>query len=325
MLTSYSCPLDGCCYPTTFYRTKAKQEKRDIEKEKEKKRSTTAPSTDSQLRHAFLYLPEDRRVGLGLDALRQGARAVGTLEVLALGAGSAVGGIGWELGLADDAGEARYRLGAKDVAGVADGVLVLLCRIARTVGAADVLAARAGLVARDKELVALAAVAAQALARLLVDEVLAAVLGRDTQNNGLARGVPVGDDGSVRLLLLEDLGAAFAAGNLLGLGALGRVPRALLAAHMLALGAFLGRAELGVALVAHAVDAHADGLVDPQGIALDRVPFAGLDFEAEPFAELAGTLFMQLHAWHPRGLGAFGFLSFGRIGTDMLDIDIWAR
>lgn len=175
-------------------------------------------------------------------------------------------------------------------------------RVSWAVGAAGVAASWARLVTRYKELVALAAVAAEALAWLLIHQVLAARLGRLGELNWLVGVIPVGDDGRILLLLLQERRAALAGGLLLGIATLGRVARALLAADVLAAGALLGGAKVGVALVAGAVDAHADGLVDAQRIALGRVPLADRDFDAKTLAEAPCALLVQLQAGHLCGV-----------------------
>lgn len=172
-------------------------------------------------------------------------------------------------------------------------------RVPGTVGAADVLAAVARLGAGEEDL-ALAAVPADALPGLPVVEVLAAGLGGPLEHDGLGGRVPVGDDGGLLGALLDDGRALLAALLLLGLGALRGHARALLAARVLALGALLAQAERGAAEVALAVHAHPDGLLHAEGVALGRVPLAGLQLQAVHLAELLRTLGKELG---PRDLG----------------------
>jgi len=153
-----------------------------------------------------------------------------------------------------------------------------------------VLAPAASLVAGREEFLALATIPPNPLARLLMHQVLTSLLARAGQDHLLLREVPVRDDGLVLGALLEQGGPLPAALLPLGLGALGRAALALLAARVLAARALLGEAEGVAALVALAVDAHADRLLDAQGVALGRVPLARLDLQAVALAELLGPL-----------------------------------
>lgn len=183
-------------------------------------------------------------------------------------------------------------------------------RIARTIRAADMAAARASLAPTGEEGLALVAGPADTLARLLVDQVLPSSLGRLGELEvGLVVNTPVGDNGRVRGGLLGLGGPALAAGLLLLLGALGRVASALLAPDVLAARAFLGYTKRGVAQVAVAADAHADRLLGAEGGSLGRPPFAGVDLEAESLAELLGALLVELATRHTGD--AFGDLGFG--------------
>lgn len=174
-------------------------------------------------------------------------------------------------------------------------------------------AASASLAAAGKQGVTLVAVPADTLARLLVDQVLAARLGGLGQLEvDLLVGAPVGHDGRVRGLLLGLGGAALAAGLLLLLGPLGRVASALLAAGVRAVGALLGYAERGVAQVAVAAHAHADGLLGAESGALGGPPLAGGDLEAEPLAEQLGALLEELAPGDPGD--ALGELVVGLLG-----------
>ena len=140
------------------------------------------------------------------------------------------------------------------------------------------------------------------LTRLLVDQILS------TRLAGLLEDklpvveileVVVGHDGLVLLIRLHQRGPPLAAGYDLGLGALGRVARALCAADVAAAGALLCCAESRATLVAGAADAHADGLVDAQdGVAVGSggglLPLSRLDLEAEALAEPLGALLEEL-------------------------------
>lgn len=186
-------------------------------------------------------------------------------------------------------------------------------RVARTVRAADMAAASAILAAAGKQGVALVAGPADTLARLLVDQVLAARLGGLGQLEvNLLVDAPVGHDGRVRGLLLSLGGATLAAGLLLLLGPLGRVASALLAAGVRAAGALLGYAERSIAQVAVAAHAHADGLLGAESGALGRPPLAGGDREAETLAEQLGALLEELAPGDPGD--ALGELVVGLLG-----------
>ena len=166
------------------------------------------------------------------------------------------------------------------------------------------------------------AVPADTLARLLVDQVLAARLGRLGQLEvDLLVSAPVGHDGGVRGLLLGLGGATLAAGLLLLLGPLGRVASALLAADVRAVGAFLGYAEGGIAQVAVAAYAHADGLLGAESGALGGPPLAGGDLEAEPLAEQLGALLEELAPGDPGD--ALGELLVGLGGSGSGPTGIW--
>ena len=172
------------------------------------------------------------------------------------------------------------------------------------------LTARTDLVARGIERFTLAASPSHSQARFLVDQVLATLLRRAAEHHLLPGRVPIGDDGLVLGSLLQDGGPPAAALFLLGLGLLGRASLALLAAGVLAAGTFFGGAEGVAALVALAVNAHADGLLDAEGVALGGIPLAGLDLQAEAFTELLGAVLIDL------GPGYLGRLrdKFGVLG-----------
>lgn len=110
------------------------------------------------------------------------------------------------------------------------------------------------------------------LANLLINQLLPARLPRPPQHDLLPRvQVPIRHDDGILLVLHEHRGPSLPRRDLLGLGPLLRVALALLAEVVPALGALLGGAEEYVALVALAVHAHADRLLDAQHVALKRV------------------------------------------------------
>lgn len=156
------------------------------------------------------------------------------------------------------------------------------------------LAVRARLVAGDEERAALVTGAADALARLLEDEVLAARLALDGQYGHLAREVVVSNERRVLVERLELGGALFPAGRLLLLCPLGRVADALAAPDVLAARTLLCGAERRVAAVADAMDAHPDRLLDAQRVALRREPLVRLDLEPEALAQLLCALLGKL-------------------------------
>ena len=178
-------------------------------------------------------------------------------------------------------------------------------RIPRAVRAANVLAILASLDTRSVKGLALATCPAHTLARLLVNQILTSGLGGTSENEILLAllGVPVGDDGGVLGTLLDDLSALLPALLPFGLGLLGRRARALLAPRVLALGALLGSSERGVALVALAVDAHLDGLLNTESMTLSRVPLAGLQLQTIELTELLGTLLIHLRAGDRLNIG----------------------
>lgn len=268
--------------------------------------------------HLRLHRLQNLGVRLGLDASWFYPLGLVALRFLARLARSAINRTGREDGLALEALVVRDRVRSEFVAGVAVRILLLLgpvstvsnyrgrevrrrnLRVARTVRAADMTAARASLTAAGKQSVTLVAVPADTLARLLVDQVLAARLRRLRQLEvDLLVGTPIGHDGRVRGLLLGLGSASLTAGLLLLLGPLGRVASALLAPDVRAVGAFLGYAERDVAQVAVAPHAHADGLLGAESGALGGPPLAGGDLEAEPFAEQLGALLEELAPGDP--------------------------
>ena len=116
------------------------------------------------------------------------------------------------------------------------------------------------------------------LARLLVNEVRTARLAGLGQRRVLLAVIAVvGDDGRVLLVGLDQGSTPLAAGNLLGLGALGRI--ALVLGRATA-GAFLCGTEGGAAGSAGAMHTHADGFLDTESGTLGGVPLALLDLEA---------------------------------------------
>jgi len=115
----------------------------------------------------------------------------------------------------------------------------------------------------DKERLAFMAGPPNTLPGLLIDKVLSAPLTRPGENHLLGAGevVVVGNNGCLFLVLLDEGSLALTAGLFLGFGAPRRVAGAFGTACMLALRALLGGTKRGSALMASAVDAHADGLL----------------------------------------------------------------
>jgi hypothetical protein len=168
-----------------------------------------------------------------------------------------------------------------DVAGVAVGPFAELGGVSRALDAANVAALVAGGGGRgDEQGVALVAGAADTLLRGLVGQ-LSARLGRDGQQLLL-----LGGDGAFLLLLL----ALVTGGPLLG------VAGAFLAALVLALGAdFVGAVRVS-AVVAGAVDAHADGLLDTlhvDGFGGRGDPLVRLQGQAVLCKQRAGSLLLE--------------------------------
>lgn len=187
-------------------------------------------------------------------------------------------------------------------------------RVTRAIGTASVLATLARLGTARDQFLALTAGSPDALPLLLVDAILSSRLRRSFENDLLSCRVPVGDDGGVRLALLDESRALLAAFLPLGLGPLGRNAWASLAARVLALGAFLSESERGVAQMAFPVHAHLDRLLDTQGVSFSRVPFAGLQLQTIQLAELLRPLSKELRPRNPDGIGIIGLLGRQRLG-----------
>lgn len=119
---------------------------------------------------------------------------------------------------------------------------------------------------RSELLLALAAGASDTLSGLPMDEILATCLGGLLQDDLLVGSIPVGNNRRVLGTLLEDGSSLLPALLSLGLGALRGHTRALLAARMLAAGAFLAGAKRGAADVALAMDSHLDRLFYTQNV-----------------------------------------------------------
>lgn len=136
------------------------------------------------------------------------------------------------------------------------------------------------------------------LARLLMHQILAARLARSGENNLLLlEGVViVGDDGRIFLVGFDNGSPPLTTGNQLSLGALGRVTGALGASDMLAVGAFLGRSEVGVTSVAGTSYAHTNGLVHAENSIIGRssVPIRRLKLETIALSKLLSSLLKHL-------------------------------
>ena len=157
------------------------------------------------------------------------------------------------------------------------------------------------------------------LARFLINQVLSTLPAGSSEDNLLSLKAVVGDDGLILLVGLDESGPLLAAGDELGLGALRGVTGALGAADVLAVDALLGRAKVGIALVAGSANAHADGLVYAQDRVVGgrRLPFARLDLQTESLPELLGSLLKQLRLGKPRDalhslIASSGLLGLGR-------------
>lgn len=141
----------------------------------------------------------------------------------------------------------------------------------------------------------------------LVNQVLPASFTRTRERNLLFRVVVAGDDGGVLFLRADNGLSSFAIGSLFSLVAFGRVTSATLASGMLAVGALFAGTEGCLAFVALAMYAHADGLFDPQYVALGRLPLTRLDFQSKFGAERPGSLLVDLALGD---LGRVGIISF---------------
>ena len=206
----------------------------------------------------------------------------------------------WVNGLAVFAFVVRNTVGSKLVSRISKGVLVFLrpvhvvsycvsgngircvdVRVPGAISAADVAALLASLVTRSEESRALMASPSNSLTRLLVDQILTTRLASSGENNLLVLEsiVVIGNNRGVLLVSLDDGSSPLAAGNNLGLGALGGITSALGATSVLAIGAFLGGGEGGIALMAGPANTHADGFVHAENglVGRSRLPFRRLD------------------------------------------------
>lgn len=77
---------------------------------------------------------------------------------------------------------------------------------------------------------------------------------------------------------------------------------ALLAPLMLTGRTLVVFAEVGIALVACSVNAHAHRFLHPKNIAFRRMEFAGLDLQAKPRTQIPGALFVDLNPRYPCGI-----------------------
>jgi hypothetical protein len=168
-------------------------------------------------------------------------------------------------------------------------------RVARTVSTANMRAILALLASRHEERATFMAGPPDALSWLLVDKILAARLARTLQNIIILGVEPVvGGDGRVLSLGSQGRSPPLTAGQLLGVSSLSWITAALGATCMLAARAVLGRSEGCIALVARSVDSHADRLLHSKSVSLGRMPFALLDLQPEPLAQLPSSLLKQL-------------------------------
>jgi len=206
-----------------------------------------------------------------------------------------------------------HTVGTEFITRITVWILLLLGRVSRAVGAANVAALRTCLVTRDEEGRAFVAGSSHTLTRLFVNQVLATGLARSGKNDLLlVKGVRVvGNDRSVLLVGLDDGGTSFTAGDDLGLASLRRVAGTLGATSMLAVGALLGGRKGCVALVTGSSYAHTDWLVNAENGVIGRssLKFGNVDIKSVTLAEFLSTLLNQLT---PRHLGnAFQAFIFG--------------
>jgi hypothetical protein len=215
----------------------------------------------------------------------------------------------------------RHTVGTEFISRITVWVLVLLGRVSRTVGAANVAALGTCLVTGDEESRTFVAGSSHTLARLLMNQVLATGLtGSGEDDLLLIKSVRVvGNDGSVLLVGFDDGGTSFTAGNDLGLASLGRVAGTLSAASMLAARTLLGGRKGCVALVTGSSYAHTDRLVNAKNGIIGRpsLELRNVDIKPVTLAEFLSTLLNQLT---PRQLGnAFQAFIFG-LGVRFLDL-----
>lgn len=178
---------------------------------------------------------------------------------------------------------------------IASKLIVKHLRISGTICAADMSAVGAELGSRGEEGTALVTVPTHTLTGLLVDKILSATLRWDPELRCLSIIMTI-IDGNRRVLFkfLGLGGSSLATCLFLGLGPLGRITRALLAADMLTVGTFLGYTESSVAKVAVASYSHSDRLLDTKGISFSGIPVTGVELKSESLTELLGALFVQL-------------------------------
>lgn len=222
--------------------------------------------------------------------------------------GSSIRHATWENRLAFVAFMMGNGIWPKFVARIAERILLLLGRISGTICAADMSAVGAELGSRGEEGTALVAVPTHTLTGLLVDKILSAALRWDPELRCLSIIVSIIDGN--RRVLFEFLGlggSSLAACLFLGLGPLGRITRALLAADVLTVGTFLGYTESSVAKVAVASYSHSDRLLDTKGIAFSGIPVTGVELKSESLTELLSALLVQLTSRNLSNTFRFGF------------------
>lgn len=182
------------------------------------------------------------------------------------------------------------------IAGIPMRPLAQLGRVSRALCAAHVLAVLAdGSGSRNKIGLALVAAAADALLDMAIDPLVAGLVGHGQEALLLAS-----FGGLLGLLLLLQLG-------LLGRRPILRVAGTLLAALVVALGADLVSTVAGAAVMAAAVDAHADGLLDAldgDGLGRGRDPFVGFQSETIFGKQGTSTFLLKGSAVHLLGLGS---------------------
>lgn len=201
---------------------------------------------------------------------------------------------------------------SKFVTWIAEGILLLLGRVSGAVCATDMSAVGAELASGTEEGTALVTVPSHSLTGFLVHKILGTALRGDPKFRSLLVVAIINGDGGVLLEFLGLGGSSLAASQFLSLAPLGRITRALLAAGVLAVGAFLSNTKGGIAKMTVAPHSHADRLLDTEGISLRGIPVAGVKLKAESLTELLRTLLIKLapgDLGNPLGLGlGLGFL-----------------
>jgi hypothetical protein len=192
----------------------------------------------------------------------------------------------------------RDGIGSKDVAGVAEGILLLLrsngdgrsvtsdggreayevdLRISRAVCTADMAALLTVSAPAGEQCLAFVTCSPHALTRLFVHEVRAARLSRYCEDGRPDFVPPIDRNRRTVLLRLEQRGSLLTTGLFFRVASPRWLSQAFAATDMLAAGAFPESTESGLAFVTGPTDTHANGLLHAQCIAFHRMPLAWLD------------------------------------------------